>query len=105
LFFDGSRYKGEFRDSKAVRVSFSKSGQTADEWIHRFISTIVTKERLLWILVSNDSALRDYSIASGLRVKRPEELANEMKELTPDQPNPNKKVLKEPFNNPFYYKL
>ena len=101
VVLDGVRFEGEFTASGAVDVLFSRPPETADEEIRRLMDGVPVRDRLSWVLVTDDGALRETARARGLRVWSTQEMARELDAaLKQDRDAPPAK-RPGPFNNPF----
>lgn len=101
VVFDGTRFEGEFASSKGVRVLCTPPKESADEMLRRLMNVVQPRERLLWVLVTDDGALRSSAIAMGLRVRRPQELALEIDASRKEQGRQDDLKPRKPFNSPF----
>lgn len=105
VVFDGTRYKGLLTSSRLVDVVFSKPGESADDVMERFMNQIEPKERLCWILVSDDRRVRDMAVGSGLRIQRPGQFIDFIDNSKIQDNESRSNAARKPFNNPFCDKL
>lgn len=105
VVFDGIRFKGEFVSSKAIRIFFSQPPESADELIGRLMNETPPRDRLRYVLVSDDNALRNMALGLGMRVKQTKELSQEMEKSAAQEQKTRTSKIPEPFNNPFFHKL
>ena len=101
VVFDGTRFEGEFASSKGVLVLCTSPKESADEMVRRLMNAVQPRERLLWVLVTDDGALRSSAVAMGLRVRRPQELALEIEASRKEQGREEDRKPRKPFNSPF----
>lgn len=107
LVFDGTRFEGGLAPSKALRIVFSRPEETADAVVERTMAGIPRAERLEWVLVSDDTALRRMAEGFGLRTMRPADLVEAIEKGGGRKKDPRaaEPWRTEPFNNPFLEKL
>ncbi len=107
LVFDGTRFRDEFRSSAHLEVLFSEGAQKADTVAESWMSRLPAKDRLGWVLVSEDGALRRMALGWGLRVERPLDFLERVlqSETAQTKSGSGAGPSSEPFNNPFYHRF